>query len=231
MKKKYKKLTGICLLLTFLIIFSGNGILAQKNPKDKFDFPKLNPIKMPDIEKVELSNGLQLFLVEESKYPTIDLRAMIHTGSVFEPEDKIGLASITGQVLRTGGTETRTGDEIDKELETMAASISTGIGQTSGYIMTSALKEDIDKVMEILADIIINPVFSEEKIQLAKIKKGVENVTKEDILKVAKKYLHSDKVQILVVGNKDKLDKPLSSLGEVNEIDISIPKPKSNNRK
>ncbi len=482
--KKYKKLTGICLFLSFLIIFSGNGILAQKNPKDKFDSPKLNPIKMPDIEKVELSNGLKLFLVEESKYPTIDLRAMIHTGSVFEPEDKIGLASITGQVLRTGGTETRTGDEIDKELETMAASISTGIGQTSGYIMTSALKEDIDKVMEILADIIINPVFSEEKIQLAKImqksgisrrnddigqitrrefwkiiygkdspyarhpeyatidsisrddivqfyndyfhpnntiiavwgdfkseemiakikntlgkwkksevdipslpkvnydykytvnfiqktdvnqsnimlghigglmsnpdypalsvmnsilsfermfkkirtdeglaysvwgsygagyitpgvfscgaqtksestvyaielmlneikritekkvsdeelarakdkylngyvfnfdskskivnrmmyysyfgypmnfmekiKKGVENVTKEDILKVAKKYLHSDKVQILVVGNKDKLDKPLSSLGEVNEIDISIPKPKSNNRK
>jgi zinc protease len=59
------------------------------------------------------------------------------------------------------------------------------------------------------------------------IKTGVEKVTKADILRVAKKYLQPDKVQILVVGNKENFDKPLLGLGEVNVIDITIPMAKS----
>ena len=61
-----------------------------------------------------------------------------------------------------------------------------------------------------------------------RVKKGVEKVTKEDVLRVAKKYLRPDKVNILVVGKKEDFDKPLSILGEVNVIDIKIPplKPK-----
>jgi predicted Zn-dependent peptidase len=55
------------------------------------------------------------------------------------------------------------------------------------------------------------------------IKTGVEKVDKTDVLRVAKHYLQPDKVQILVVGNKEAFDRPLSSLGEVNVIDITIP--------
>ena len=61
-----------------------------------------------------------------------------------------------------------------------------------------------------------------------RVKKGVEKVSKEDVLRVARKYMHPDKVQILVVGKEEDFDKPLSTLGEVNVIDIKIPplKPK-----
>jgi len=58
---------------------------------------------------------------------------------------------------------------------------------------------------------------------MERIKIGVEKVTQADVLRVAKKYLHPDKVQILVVGNTKAFDKPLSTLGEVNVIDITIP--------
>ena len=63
---------------------------------------------------------------------------------------------------------------------------------------------------------------------MEKIKKGVEKVTKKDVLRVARKYLKPDKVQILVVGKEEDFDKPLSTLGQVNVIDITIPplKPK-----
>jgi len=54
----------------------------------------------------------------------------------------------------------------------------------------------------------------------------VENVSKADIKRVAQQYLQPDKVQILVVGKKADFDKPLSTLGTVNEIDITIPQPK-----
>jgi predicted Zn-dependent peptidase len=142
---------------------------AQKAPKDKFAFGPLNPIKMPKVEQATLSNGLRLFLVEDAEYPTIDVWAMVRVGSVFEPADKAGLAGITGQVLRTGGTVAKTGDEIDKELETLAARVETGIGQTSGTLSVSCLKEDIDKSLAILADILMNPAFRQDKIDLAKL--------------------------------------------------------------
>jgi zinc protease len=63
---------------------------------------------------------------------------------------------------------------------------------------------------------------------MEQVKKGVEKTTKKDVLRVAKKYLRPDKVQILVVGKKEDFDKPLATLGEVNVIDIKIPplKPK-----
>jgi zinc protease len=54
-------------------------------------------------------------------------------------------------------------------------------------------------------------------------KSGVEKVTKAEVLRVAKKYLQPDKLQILVVGSQADFDEPLSCLGEVNEIDIKIP--------
>jgi zinc protease len=168
--KKQKKFISLLLVLFLSFLFCWSFAYAQKSPKDKFIFPPLNPIKMPQVERVELGNGLELFLVEDHEYPTIDVRAMVRLGSVFEPASKIGLASITGRVLRTGGTASMTGDQIDKELETMAAYVSTSIGLTSGYIMVSVLKEDIDRALEILADILMNPAFQEDKINLAKIR-------------------------------------------------------------
>jgi predicted Zn-dependent peptidase len=159
-----KTITGLCLLTLLL-----GAAYAQKAPKDKFGFGPLNPIKMPKVVRAELPNGLKLFLVEDPEYPTIDVMAMVRTGSIFEPADKAGLASMTGAVLRTGGTLAKTGDQIDKELETLAATVETGIGQMSGSIRVSVLKEDFDKALSILADILTNPAFREDKLNLAKI--------------------------------------------------------------
>ncbi|MCP2620157.1 insulinase family protein [Candidatus Aminicenantes bacterium AC-334-K16] len=168
-KKRGPKKLWIALLL-LLIVVNSLSLWAQKSPKDKFIYPPLNPIQVPQVEEIQLSNGLRVFLVEDHDFPTIEMRALIRTGSVFEPEDKLGLAAVTGEVLRTGGTKNLSGDEIDQVLEKLAASIETSIGQTSGYIYVSLMKDDLEKVLPILADILMNPAFSEEKIQLAKIK-------------------------------------------------------------
>jgi zinc protease len=160
-----KALAGLSVLLLLL----GGPLAAQKNPKDQFSFPPLNTIHMPKVEQFKLANGLTVFLVEDHEFPTVDLKAMIRTGSVFEPAAQAGLAGLVGTVLRTGGTATRSGDEIDKELETLAAAIETGIDQTSGTIAASALKEDFSRVLEILADMLTNPAFAQNKIDLARL--------------------------------------------------------------
>jgi zinc protease len=163
-KTIFRAIVGLCLLA---LLFG--AAYGQKAPKDKFAFGPLNPIKMPKVVRAELPNGLKLFLVEDPEYPTIDVLAMLRTGSVFEPADKAGLASVTGTVLRTGGTLAKTGDQIDKELETLAATVETNVGSMTGSIRVSVLKEDLDKALGILADILTHPAFREDKIALAKI--------------------------------------------------------------
>lgn len=152
-----------------LLLLAGGLLLAQKNPKDPFVFSPLNKIQLPKVEETKLGNGLRVFLVEDHEFPTVSLRALVRTGSVFDPADKAGLAALTGMVLRTGGTTTRTGDQIDKEIETLAATVESSIDMTMGSIEVSALKEDTGRVLEIMADILLNPAFRQDKIDLAKI--------------------------------------------------------------
>ena len=157
-------------IVIFILALTLSACLwAQKGPKDPFQFGKLNPIKMPEVKQVTLKNGLKLFLVEDKSLPTIDMRGMIYSGSVYEPAEKVGLAAITGEVLRSGGTQKLNGDQLDRELETMAAAIETGIDDESGYIEVSLLKENLDRVLLLTADILRRPVFAQEKIDLAKI--------------------------------------------------------------
>jgi outer membrane lipoprotein-sorting protein len=60
---------------------------------------------------------------------------------------------------------------------------------------------------------------------LDKFPAEIQKVTAADVNRVASKYVHRDQLAVLVVGNTKQFDKPLSSLGPVKEIDITIPSP------
>ena len=94
--------------------------------------------------------------------------ALVRTGNLFDPSDKVGLAELTGSVMRTGGTKTRTGDQIDESLENIAASVESGIGEDSGSVSFSALKENTDQVLAIFKDLLTHPEFRQDKLDLAK---------------------------------------------------------------
>jgi len=152
-----------------LCVIAAGCSAEQSRPYSRLKYPKLGDVKIPKVERVTLANGMQLFLLEDHELPLVNASAMIRVGSVYEPADKIGLASITGTMMRTGGTTSKTGDQIDEELEQIAASVETGIELNSGEASMSVLKEDVDKGLAILADVLMNPAFREDKIELAKI--------------------------------------------------------------
>ena len=151
------------------LLWSGCAVEPARN-YTKLKYPKLQDVQVPRIERVTLPNGMRLFLLEDHELPLINMSAMIRTGSIYEPADKIGLASVTGEVMRTGGTTAKTGDQIDEELEQIAASVETSIGESSGSASVSVLKEDIDTGLAILADVLRNPAFAQDKLELAKIR-------------------------------------------------------------
>src|SRR6266566_2006408 len=67
-------------------------------------FPPLVKIEIPDVERVTLPNGMKVYLLEDHELPTVGGLALVRTGNLFDPPDKIGLATVTGMVLRSGGT-------------------------------------------------------------------------------------------------------------------------------
>src|SRR5437762_5402115 len=60
---------------------------------------------------------------------------------------------------------------------------------------------------------------------LEKYRAGIDKVTTADVARAAAKYLHKDQLAVLVAGNTTEFDKPLSSLGQVTDVDITIPPP------
>jgi zinc protease len=118
-------------------------------------------------KRIELSNGMVIFLQEDHELPLIEASARIRGGSRDEPAAKVGLVSIFGDVWRTGGTKTQTGDQLDDYLEARAAKVETGPGPDSTSISLSCLKGDFDDVFKAFVDLLQNPEFRADKLDLA----------------------------------------------------------------
>jgi zinc protease len=146
----------------------------QKSPSDRavpsyrnLKYPPLRQVQIPEPATFTLSNGMRIFLLEDHELPLIRGLAMIHTGNLFDPAEKRGLADFTAAVMRSGGTHAKTGDQIDEELENMAASVESSMEETSASMTFSALKETSDKVLDIFHDVLTNPEFRQDKLDLA----------------------------------------------------------------
>jgi zinc protease len=137
-------------------------------PWKKIPIPPLHAFKPEQPKRIELSNGLVIFLQEDHELPFINGSIMIRGGSRDEPANKVGLVNLYGQTWRTSGTATIDGDKLDDQLESKAASIETQGGQASTSIHWSSLKEDFDTVFANTMDLLLHPSFNEEKLQLAK---------------------------------------------------------------
>ncbi|MEB3226709.1 MAG: pitrilysin family protein [Synechococcus sp.] len=139
-------------------------------PKEynELEFPPLPEITLPDYERYELENGMVVYLMEDHTLPLVGGSVIIRTGSRLEPADKVGLAGITGTVMRSGGTLNHPADTLNNILEQRAASIETSIGESSGSASFSALKEDFGLVFDLFAEILQQPAFPQDKLDLAK---------------------------------------------------------------
>lgn len=131
-------------------------------------YPPMREVKLPHIDEYTLSNGIHVYLMENHELPLIGGFALVRTGALFDPPGKTGLGEITGSVIRTGGTTSRTGDEIDRMLENVAASVESSVSTNTGRIGFSCLKENTDQVLAIFKDVLMHPAFRQDKIDLLK---------------------------------------------------------------
>ncbi|HEV2492723.1 MAG TPA: pitrilysin family protein [Terriglobia bacterium] len=130
--------------------------------------PPLHAFHPQEPRRIELSNGMVIFLQEDHELPLIRGTARIRGGSRQEPANKVGLVSIYGDVWRTGGTASKTGDELDDYLEARAARIEADGSIDSTTISWDCLKDNFGEVFPIFVDLLEHPAFRADKLPLAK---------------------------------------------------------------
>lgn len=162
-----RPLRKIALAATAVLVAAAPLGAQVQNYKDIKVSP-LHKISIEQPKRVQLANGMVLFLLEDHELSLIRGAATIRGGSRDVPADKAGMASIYGQSWRTGGTETKTGDQLDDLLEARAARVETSTDDDSSTVSINVLRGDFATVFPIFVDVLEHPAFRQEKIDLAK---------------------------------------------------------------
>jgi zinc protease len=170
MKAQY---LSLALLLGSLTLSAQQPVGTQNEPATSVKEidarkPALPEFKPQQPKRIQLKNGMVIFLQEDHELPIIDGFARIHGGGREVPNDKAGLGSVLGDTWRTGGTKDKTGDQLDDFLEARAAAVETGTTLDSMNISFNSLKGDFNDVFPIFVELLRAPEFRQDKIDLAK---------------------------------------------------------------
>ena len=113
--------------------------------------------------RADLSNGAVVIAQETVMTPAVTMSAVFHAGSIYEPADLQGLASLTGRVMDRG-TERREGAEIAQELDDRGVSLKVSTNRHAVTVTTTCLTEDFADILDIVLDVARRAVFPEEEV-------------------------------------------------------------------
>jgi zinc protease len=169
------------LAIAVCLALAPNTLSAQQNkPWEKIPVPKLHDFKPHQPTRIELKNGIVLFLQEDHELPFVSGSVLIPSGSRDEDAAKTGLVDLYGQAWRTSGTAKVNGDALDDLLEAKAAHIETAGDNDSTALSWDSLKGDADQVFSLAMDLLFHPKFSAEKLQLAQQQEATGIVRRND---------------------------------------------------
>lgn len=172
MKKTFAVALAVLLASSLLC---GTATARAKHPRD-LRYPDIT-LKTPDYEEMSLENGMAGFYIEDHEIPMVDLYMLIPTSRA--PEKKTGLNSLAAWVIRNGGSENRPADEMNAELDFVAARLDIRGGPRSTTVSLNCLKKDFELCMEILGDVLKSPALPDDKIELRRGSMK-ENVRREN---------------------------------------------------
>jgi zinc protease len=117
-----------------------------------------------DITRVELPNGITVLTRSNFNSPSVVMTGYINSGSLFDPQEKLGLANFTAMSLMRG-TQQHSHQEIFNILESVGASLGHGASVHTTSFTSRALVEDLPILLEILHESLRQPTFPEEQVE------------------------------------------------------------------
>ncbi|MEA3362330.1 MAG: pitrilysin family protein [Thermodesulfobacteriota bacterium] len=167
--------------LLFIILLSGcsQGLFSTQVRPDELTFPPLE-FSFPEVAQQPLSNGMKLYLKEDHELPLVELTLLVEGGSIYDPLAEVGLSQFFARTLSTGGTEKYSPSELEMELEAMAAVLSVSSSSYGYEVNLSLNQQDLERGIEILADLLRRPRFDSERMELVRTQMFEEIRRKND---------------------------------------------------
>ncbi len=119
-------------------------------------------VHLPEFQKTALSNGLNIWLVEDHELPLVAMNLVIQAGSDHDPLDKPGMASMTASVLDEG-TKTRDALQIADEMDFIGANLNVNSSFDGSFLSLNTLTKNLDKALDVYVDVLTNPTFPEKE--------------------------------------------------------------------
>jgi zinc protease len=124
-------------------------------------------LKIPTATEATIANGLRVVVIEDKRLPLVSFRLAMRTGDAHDPKDLPGLMDmLTG--LLTEGTSSRTSREIADEVARLGATLQAGANSDYTTVAASSLTMFGDEILELMADVVLSPVFPENEVELAR---------------------------------------------------------------
>lgn len=169
---------GLLLLSALAMIAGANA--QQAKPWEQIPTPTLHDFKPHQPTRIELKNGIVLFLQEDHELPFVSGSVILPGGSRDEDAAKTGLVDLYGDAWRTSGTAKLNGDNLDDLLEAKAAHIETSGELDATSISWNSLKADSDQVFKLAMDLLFHPKFDAAKLALAQQQMAAGIVRRND---------------------------------------------------
>lgn len=135
--------------------------------------------KFPQIEKTTLSNGLKIVLAKRTSIPVVNFNLLIDAGYAADQFTLPGTSSLAMNLLDEG-TKTKDALQINEELLLLGANLGTGAGLDMSNVSLSSLKSNLDKSLELYADVILNPAFPDKEIDRLR-KERIAQIKREKV--------------------------------------------------
>ena len=175
MIRQYILIEMVAALLLVTALSIGQDIDRMKRPVGK-PAPK---IALPEIQKIKLDDGLNVWLVEHHELPTVAFNLVVQAGSDHDPLSQSGIASMTADLIDEG-TTTKNALQISEAIESIGASFSTSSNLDGSFLTLSTLKKHLDQALAIYSDVIINPIFSEQDFERVRKQRLAQLIQQRD---------------------------------------------------
>lgn len=124
----------------------------------------MSAIAQPPVQRVRLENGLTVVVASRPGVPLAAVRLMVRAGSSLDPAGRFGLAHLVAAAVRRG-TRTRTGAQVDAEVEALGAELGAGVDEDAGSVGLSAPLEALPRLLAVLADVATRPAFPAREVE------------------------------------------------------------------
>jgi zinc protease len=155
--------------LIALAVVAWAGVAQALDPAlARLEQGALPEVRPPAVRVEVLPNGMRCFLLPDHTVPAVKVRLILRAGQIYDPPEKVGLGTLAGMLLRSGGAGERSPEAFDAAVDGLGARLSSEMGAEMASLSLEVLSEDLEAGLSLLFDMAFAPRLAASRLDVAK---------------------------------------------------------------